>query len=78
MEGKPIFTKSIMAMANIRKHRGFTLLELMIVLAIVGILLVVAGPSLQTMSADSLAGKIGAMFEMDVKFARNTAITRGE
>jgi len=78
MEDKPIFTKSIIAMANIRNDKGFTLLELMIVLAIVGILLVVAGPSLQTMSADSLASKVGAMFEMDVKFARNTAITRGE
>lgn len=58
--------------------RGFTLIELMVTLAIASIVLAIAVPSMQSMSSNSLAEKATGLIELDLKFARSHAINRGE
>lgn len=58
--------------------RGFTLIELMITLVIAGIILAIAVPSMESMSANSLAEKATGVIELDLKSARSHAISRGE
>lgn len=58
--------------------RGFTMIEMMITLVIAGIVLAIAVPSMQSMTANSLAEKATGLIELDLKLARSNAITRGE
>lgn len=58
--------------------RGFTMIEMMITLVIAGIVLAIAVPSMQSMTANSLAEKATGLIELDLKLARSHAITRGE
>ena len=58
--------------------KGFTLLELMITLAIVGIVAAIAVPSMTSMVNNSKAERITGLFKQDLQFARSYAISRGE
>jgi type IV fimbrial biogenesis protein FimT len=54
---------------------GFTLVELMIVIAIFGILFSMASPSIATMFVNREADTLLAELEVDIQFARNQAIS---
>ncbi len=64
-------------MKNIRQFSGFTLVELMVTVAIAAILLAVAAPSFTTLisgsNADSYTKKLRSAFA----YARNEAVNRG-
>jgi type IV fimbrial biogenesis protein FimT len=58
--------------------KGFTLIELMIVVAIVAVLLTVAVPSFVSMiQSNRVAGEVSSL-ENDLQFARANAIQRGQ
>jgi type IV fimbrial biogenesis protein FimT len=62
-----------------RKYiNGFTMLELMVTLAIVGIIAAIAVPSMSNMMSNSKAERITGLFKQDLQFARSHAISRGE
>lgn len=61
----------------ITKQLGFTLLELMITLAVAAILLGIATPSFQTLLANNRLTKATNEYAAAFKLARNTAITKG-
>ena len=58
--------------------RGFTLLELMVTLAIVAIVTAIAVPAMQDMTENAKAERITGLFELDLQFSRSHAISRGE
>lgn len=58
-----------------KKYNGFTLVELMIVLAIVGILSMVAAPSMRTYIANSSSNSLSSTLLIDIMYARNHAIS---
>lgn len=58
-----------------KKLTGFTLIELMIVIAIVGILLTVGIPSMRTAISNSRAATLKDTLLIDIMYARNYAIT---
>jgi type IV fimbrial biogenesis protein FimT len=58
-----------------KKHNGFTLVELMIVLAIVGILLSVAAPGMRTYISNSSSNSLSSTLLIDIMYARNHAIS---
>ena len=58
--------------------RGFTLLELMIVIAVVAVVLVLAAPSIRTMIDMQRLRGISAQLLTDIQFARSEAVSRQE
>ena len=57
--------------------RGFTLIELMVVLAVAGLLIVLAAPSFQDMIVMQRLRGINAQLVTDMQFARSEAVARG-
>ena len=64
-----------------RKHRraspGFTLIELMVVVAIAGVLLLLVAPSFQDMIVMQRLRGVNAQLITDMQFARSEAVSRG-
>lgn len=62
---------------NMKKERGFTLLELMVTVTIVAILAALAAPSFTRLIADNnLSTQVNSLLA-DLRFARSEAIKRG-
>ena len=62
---------------SMQKFRGFTLLEVMVVVAIVAILTTLAAPSFVSLiQSNSVSGNVNT-FMSDMRFARSEAIRRG-
>lgn len=59
------------------KSRGFTLLEVLVVIAIVGILVGLAAPSFKSMIQSSTMTSTVNTFLADMRYARSEAIRRG-
>lgn len=60
-----------------RHNRAFTLVELVIVIAIVGILISVAAPSLRAYLSNSSANSLANSLLIDIMYTRNHAISNG-
>lgn len=60
------------------KNSGFTLVELIIVVAITGILIAVAVPSMRTYISNSAANSLSGTVLIDIMYARNHAITNSD
>jgi len=60
------------------ESRGFTLLELMIVVSIVAVIASLAGPSFSTLISSRQADLASARLKQDLIFARNSAKTEGQ
>jgi len=58
-----------------KNRNGFTLVELMIVIAIVGILLAAAAPGMRTYLSNSAANALANTLYIDIMYARNHAIS---
>jgi type IV fimbrial biogenesis protein FimT len=58
-----------------KRINGFTLVELMIVLAIVGILSMVAAPSMRSYISNSSSNSLSSTLLIDIMYARNQAIS---
>ena len=58
------------------KNKAFTLIELLITIAIVSLLVSVALPYMGTLVANNVAREAASMLELDLLYARNTAVTR--
>lgn len=58
-----------------KKYNGFTLVELMIVMAIAGILLAVAAPGMRAYISNSSSNSLSSTLLIDIMYARNHAIT---
>lgn len=64
-------------MPRIAVNRGFTLIELMVVIAIAAILVRVAVPGMQSMMEGSAVNKHVTTFMSDLRYARSEAIKAG-
>ncbi|MEO5734650.1 MAG: GspH/FimT family pseudopilin [Rubrivivax sp.] len=60
-----------------RPRRGFTLIELMVVIAIAGVLLLLAAPSFRDMIQMQRLRGASAQFVTDMQFARSQAVAQG-
>lgn len=58
-----------------KKYNGFTLIELMIVMAILGILVSVVTPYLRTYVSNTASNSLSNTLLIDIMYARNHAIT---
>lgn len=58
-----------------KKSNGFTLIELMIVISIVGILMTVLVPGMRTYISNSAANSLGSTLLIDIMYTRNHAIS---
>ncbi len=58
-----------------KKLKAFTLVELMIVIAIVGIIAVIAAPNMRTMISNSKSHSVAQQLMIDIMYTRNVAIT---
>lgn len=65
-------------MLAVSKQSGRTLTELLIVLAIVGIMAAMAGPSYQTMATRAQASTVAAEIASTLRMARQLAMARRE
>jgi len=61
-----------------RQEQGWSLTELLIVLAIMSIMAVLAGPSYQTLAARAQARSVIAEIASELRFARQLAMARRE
>lgn len=61
----------------IKTIKAFTLIEQMIVIAIVGIISMVAAPAFRTYLSNSQSGSINNKLMIDIMFARSMAISNG-
>ena len=64
-------------LASGRRQRAFTLIETMIVVAIVGILAAIAGPSFTEMVRNSRLSAAASALQVSLSLARSEAIKRG-
>ena len=60
-------------MPKVSNQHAFTLVELMIVIAIVGIVMAVATPNFRTYNVNSIADNTHKELLQDIKYGRNTA-----
>jgi prepilin-type N-terminal cleavage/methylation domain-containing protein len=65
-------------MKSIKYESGFTLIELMITIVIMGILASIAIPAMQSSLANNAAEQASGLLNLDLKFSRNHAITHGQ
>lgn len=61
---------------NVRPDEGFTLIELMIVIAIMGVLFTAAAPFSRTVYVNRTADRTISALELDLIYARNHAINK--
>lgn len=67
-----------MARESLRQEQGWSLTELLIVLAIMGIVAALAGPSYQILAARSQARSATVEIASELRFARQMAMARRE
>lgn len=72
----PLKARSLVLMS--RAGKGFTLVELMVVIAVVAVLLTIAAPSYQKLIERNRLKEASQAFKSDLQFARMEAIKRSE